>query len=128
MLRRVIRINDDGSEVLDESGNYVYEEIEIPNSTFTEENTTDDSVNDDSLAEVEANIIEDTNADQEIVDEVNEVKKLIQQNAELKAKIELLYTQLNLTDPIEKIQNLTSEQKQKVYTSLGLDLKNIKIN
>ncbi|ATZ18291.1 hypothetical protein [Mesoplasma melaleucae] len=138
MLRRIIKLDEDGKEMVDEDGQYVFEEIEIPDAKSSEEDSTDSTEDDqvlnesaDSVDEVDEVTEEAADSNPEPIEE-NPWKEKIRScgltDEEIYLLIQRFQANLNAESAIEKIDALPDEKKQKILLNLGVNLKDKTIN
>ena len=127
MLRKVIKIDENGNEVKDDQGNFLFEEIEIlsdaeasANSELVQEAA--EVATQVNTSDAESN--EEASASNSKYEEIQGLKKQIE---DLLNEIQDLKKQLNIEEPLKKVEELIQEDNSKIITSLGFDPKTKKI-
>ncbi|AGY41647.1 hypothetical protein mflW37_5800 [Mesoplasma florum W37] len=138
MLRRVIKLDENGKEMVDENGQYVFEEIEVADAKSSEKDSTDSTEDDqvpdestNSVDEVDEIIEETADSNPEPVEQKSWKERLNEfglTEEQLWSIIQRFQANINAEQALEQVNALPEEKKQKIITSLGINLKNMKIN
>lgn len=138
MLRRIIKVDEDGNEMVDEDGQFIFEEVEIPSAKSSEQNSTN-STESNQISDTSSNSVSENDSLTE--ETANNNSESVEQNSwkekinnyglteeEVWNLVDRFRTQLNSEEALEKVAKLPEEKKQKIIMSLGINLKDKKIN
>ncbi|ATQ35613.1 hypothetical protein MENTO_v1c04770 [Mesoplasma entomophilum] len=138
MLRRVIKLDENGNEMVDENGQYLFEEIEVPDAKSSDEDSTDSTEDNqvldestDSVDEVDEIIEEAADSNPDPVEQKSWRQRLNEfglTEEQLWGIIQRFRANINAEQALERINALPEEKKQKIIMNLGINLKNKKIN